>query len=133
TPRSQVIDLLYSCSPMCSCVYYSDIGGSCRWDSPASVEEEKRKGGESGAVSPLGGQRRSHPPLQTSFYAPLHPSLHPNMLDMQTVGLQSPYPSSAVGGMGSISNLSIGNIGNTTGLGLMTGLYGDQNYYRHGG
>ncbi|XP_055890239.1 forkhead box protein C2-B-like [Biomphalaria glabrata] len=55
------------------------------------------------------------------------------MLDMQTVGLQSPYPSSAVGGMGSISNLSIGNIGNTTGLGLMTGLYGDQNYYRHGG
>ncbi|XP_059164993.1 forkhead box protein C1-B-like [Physella acuta] len=55
------------------------------------------------------------------------------MLDMQTVGLQSPYPSSAVGGMGSIPNISIGNIGNTTGLGLMSGLYGDQNYYRHGG
>ncbi|CAL1541646.1 unnamed protein product [Lymnaea stagnalis] len=52
------------------------------------------------------------------------------MLDMQTVGLQSPYPSSAVGGMGSIPNISIGN---TTGLGLMSGLYGDQNYYRHGG
>ncbi|XP_005106278.1 forkhead box C1-A isoform X2 [Aplysia californica] len=57
------------------------------------------------------------------------------MLDMQTVGLQSPYPSSAVGGMGSIPNISIGNIGNTTGLGLMSGLYGDpnNNYYRHGG
>ncbi|CAG5121292.1 unnamed protein product, partial [Candidula unifasciata] len=55
------------------------------------------------------------------------------MLDMQTVGLQSPYPSGAVGGMGSIPNISIGNISNPAGLGLMSGLYGDQNYYRHGG
>ncbi|CAG5127993.1 unnamed protein product [Candidula unifasciata] len=55
------------------------------------------------------------------------------MLDMQTVGLQSPYSTGAVGGMGSLPNISLGNLGNTAGLGLMSGFYGEQNYYRHGG
>ena len=51
---------------------------------------------------------------------------HPHtMLDMQ--GLQSAYPGSAVGGMGSIPNI----MGGTPGLGLMPSFYGDQNYYRH--
>ncbi|GFS00932.1 hypothetical protein ElyMa_004568700 [Elysia marginata] len=53
-------------------------------------------------------------------------SPHPHtMLDMQ--GLQSAYPGSAVGGMGSIPNI----MGGTPGLGLMPSFYGDQNYYRH--
>ncbi|KAH9493180.1 hypothetical protein Btru_022003 [Bulinus truncatus] len=109
----------------------------------SAVEYLKRPGCDSWAPDKQAGLSSQCPspytaaPPQTSFYAPsqLRPASlhHHNMLDMQTVGLQSPYPSSAVGGMGSIPNLSIGNIGNTTGLGLMTGLYGEQNYYRHGG